>query len=141
MRFKAEKADVKLVFQNKEDVKIYGNKTRFSQLIGNLVLNAIEAYEHKKQKSTEKEVAVNFYQKKDFVILTVKDSASGMSDQTINKIFKPFFSTKENSGNTGIGLTMCKDIVESEFMGKIDVKSELGKGTEFKISLPQPEVS
>ena len=135
VKFKAEKAGVKLIFQESNDSTIYGNKTRFSQLIANLVLNAIEAYDQTKGKN-EKEVVLKFGENKNRVVITVSDRACGMSSSVLQKIFKPFFSTKDAKGNIGIGLSMCKDIVEAEFMGKIEVESKVDEGTEFRITLP-----
>lgn len=142
--YRAKKAGVNLAFQEENDVPVFGNKTRFSQLINNLVINAIEAFEFssKNSESTNgKQISINFHEAADLFILKVKDNASGIPEKIAKDIFKPFYTTKEQKGNTGIGLSMCRDIVETDFMGTIDVKSELGKGTEFIISLPKTVVS
>lgn len=143
MHFKAERAGVEMVFQKDEDIKISGNKTRFSQLLSNLILNAIEAYGHEPKKSVEnkREVRVSFHEKDNQAIIYIQDNACGMSAEIQQKIFQPFFSTKEKAGNTGIGLTMCKDIAETDFSGKLAVKSEQNKGTRFTISLPLPSLN
>lgn len=137
LKYKAHKSNVQLVFQHKNDLSLYGNKTRFSQLIGNFVSNAIEAFPDNWTKKEDKQVSVSFSMSKDNICLQISDNASGISKENLDKIFRPFFSTKTKTGNTGIGLTMCKDIIESEFRGKIEVKSELNEGTTFKIVLPK----
>jgi CheY-like chemotaxis protein len=73
-----------------------------------------------------------------YVILTVKDTGGGISLEIINRIFDPFFTTKEPGKGTGLGLSSALSIVKSHG-GFIDVHSEVGKGTEFKVFLPANE--
>ncbi|MCL5410936.1 MAG: HAMP domain-containing histidine kinase [Patescibacteria group bacterium] len=138
--YKARQAGVNLVFQDKNDIKLIGNKTRFSQLISNLVLNAVEAYEQQKDKiagDVSKKIVIKFYSEKNNVVIKITDNAFGIPEKVRKNIFEPFYSTKKHLGNSGIGLSMCKDIVESDFAGKIQVKSQSGEGTEFIITIPQ----
>jgi len=67
------------------------------------------------------------------IVITIKDSGSGISKEKLPKIFQPYFSTKEKG--TGLGLSIAYRII-SDHKGKIDVKSEVGKGTIFTIKLP-----
>jgi len=74
------------------------------------------------------------------VNLSVRDFGTGMNDETMRKIFEPYFSTKEGpdesgKGGTGLGLAACKNIIEAHG-GKIRVESAIGKGTNFTIKLP-----
>lgn len=138
--YKARQAEVNLVFQDKNDIKLIGNKTRFSQLISNLVLNAIEAYEQQKDKiapDAKKEIVVKFFSEKNNVLIKITDNAYGIPEKNRKNIFEPFYSTKKHLGNSGIGLSMCKDIAESDFAGKIQVKSQFEEGTEFIIAIPR----
>ena len=73
--------------------------------------------------------------KTDRIIISFKDTGSGISPQNLNKIFDPFFTTKDVGEGTGLGLAISYRIIE-EHKGKIKVKSEEGKGTKFSISLP-----
>jgi PAS domain S-box-containing protein len=73
-----------------------------------------------------------------YVILTMKDTGSGIPPEIINRIFDPFFTTKEPGKGTGLGLSSALSIVKSHG-GFIDVHSEVGKGTEFKVFLPANE--
>ena len=72
---------------------------------------------------------------KDWVELSISDSGSGIAPEDLDRIFEPYFSTKEKSRGTGMGLAMVHGIINAQG-GTIKVKSELGKGTKFIISLP-----
>ena len=70
------------------------------------------------------------------VTITITDNGTGMSQATIDKIFQPFFTTKPTGEGTGLGMSISYDIVTKGHGGTIKVKSELGQGTSFIISLP-----
>ena len=69
------------------------------------------------------------------VKLSFKDSGKGISEEIQSHIFEPFFTTKEVGKGTGLGLSIAYGIIEKH-KGNIEVKSEVGKGTEFIITLP-----
>ncbi len=77
---------------------------------------------------------------KDEVVLSIRDTGSGIPPDVLPKIFDPFFSTKSGpdatgKGGTGVGLSTCKEVVDAHG-GRIRVESSVGKGTAFLIRLP-----
>jgi two-component system NtrC family sensor kinase len=71
----------------------------------------------------------------EMIEVCIEDSGCGIAPDDLDKIFNPFFTTKEVGKGTGLGLTVVHGIVQ-EHGGQIAVESELGKGTTFKIRLP-----
>jgi two-component system NtrC family sensor kinase len=69
------------------------------------------------------------------VFFRVRDTGCGIPDQIRLQIFEPFFTTKENQHRTGLGLAIARNIVE-QHGGRMDLRSEVGKGTEFTITIP-----
>lgn len=74
----------------------------------------------------------------DKIRLEIEDSGSGISQENLNHIFEPFFSTKRETSGIGLGLAIVHGIVENH-KGRIEVHSELGKGTTFAITFPLVE--
>ena len=74
------------------------------------------------------------------VMIEITDTGVGISPENLTKIFDPFFTTKDVGRGTGLGLAVCYGIV-SEHGGRLDVRSTVGVGTTFTISLPKASMS
>ena len=74
------------------------------------------------------------------VVVEITDNGVGISPENLTKIFDPFFTTKDVGRGTGLGLAVCYGIV-SEHGGRLDVRSTVGVGTTFTISLPKASMS
>jgi two-component system sensor histidine kinase HydH len=105
------------------------DKEQIKQVILNLLMNAIQAMPGGGQLSMSGRFSRDGY----WVELTVQDSGVGIPPEDLDKLFDPFFSTKE--GGIGLGLSIAHRIVDQHH-GKIEVESNPGKGTLFTISLP-----
>jgi signal transduction histidine kinase len=134
LEYKARKEHVALLFKASMNVKVFGNPLKLNQLTTNLISNGIDAYESIDRKN--KSVEIGLKKVKNEVIITVQDWASGIDPAIISKIFDPLFTTKSFEKGTGIGLALCKEIVEKDFKGTILVTSKIGKGTMFTIRFP-----
>jgi two-component system NtrC family sensor kinase len=65
----------------------------------------------------------------------ISDNGCGIAQENLSRIFDPFFTTREVGAGTGLGLTVCRDIVRAHG-GRIEVESRIGTGTTFTIHLP-----
>jgi signal transduction histidine kinase len=70
----------------------------------------------------------------DYVKIEISDTGGGITEENLNKIFEPYFSTKETG--TGLGLAIVKKIID-DHNGAIDVESALNEGTKFTVKLPR----
>lgn len=109
------------------ELYIKGNKDEMKQVLINLIKNAIEAIEK------DGTVTVKASSNRGTILIEIIDDGVGMTIQQVDRLGTPFYSTKDKG--TGIGLTISFQIIEL-LQGKIEVQSEVGKGTTFTIKLP-----
>ncbi len=119
----------------KEVCHLQGLEAHFESVYKNLLLNAKDALLDK-NRSNDKERTLEIKTRvtKNNFLGEITDNGSGISPEHLNRIYDAFFSTKPDTG-TGLGLGVVKKII-ALYDGNIEVKSELGKGTTFTITLP-----
>ena len=123
-------SDEKIYFHSNRDIiMIEMDKIYLSRIITNLVANSRQA----KHDDRENIINLDVEQRQKRVIITVDDNGTGIPEELYDRIFEPNFTSK--TSGTGLGLTMVRKMVE-DYKGEISVKSELGKGSTFTISLP-----
>lgn len=119
--------NVQLEFGNIPQVEC--SASQINQVFMNLLANAAQAIKGRGN------IWIRTCNLGDSVQVQIEDSGSGMSAETLSQIFVPFFTTKKVGEGTGLGLSIAYGLIQKHH-GKIDVKSELGKGTVFTIILP-----
>jgi len=127
----SQKSQILRVIYSTDKEMLKYNETEIKRVINNLVINASE---HSPKNS---EIIIEISKSNDEFTISVKDCGSGISPETINKIFDEHISvaTKFKNAGTGLGLFISKKIIEAHG-GKIHVKSEQGKGSVFSFTLP-----
>jgi len=116
--------------------KIYTDPVAVEQILSNLLINAAHAAD--KENSQIKLEVVQGTTWKRNLIIEIRDNGRGMDQQTLSKIFNPFFTTKEPGHGTGLGLYVCQNLIK-ELDGEIEVQSEPGNGSVFRVVLPDLE--
>jgi heavy metal sensor kinase len=115
-------------------IQINGDETLLRRVFSNLLDNAL------KYTSPGGCVNISLEEREDEVIVRIEDTGIGISESDLGKIFDRFFrvdtSRSRETGGTGLGLNICKNIVELH-KGKIEVKSKLGEGSTFEVTLPK----
>ncbi|MBU1221893.1 PAS domain S-box protein [Myxococcota bacterium] len=108
-----------------------------NQVFLNMIVNSAHAIEDKFGRGTTLgNIAISTRLKGPDIEIKIRDDGNGISPENINKIYDHFFTTKKVGKGTGQGLAISYQIIVNKHAGTIDVKSELGIGTEFTISLP-----
>jgi two-component system sporulation sensor kinase B len=121
-----------ITFQHsiEEELYIKANKDEVKQVLINIIKNGIEAI------GEGGTISVHASRERENAVIEIADDGSGMTSSQLSKIGTPFYSTKDMG--TGIGLTISFQIVQL-LKGRIDVSSEYGKGTTFRIRIPIAE--
>jgi two-component system NtrC family sensor kinase len=127
LEYKLKDIDLSLDLNLAEDYNIDVEALR--QIIVNAALNAIQAM------TGGGSLTISTKRTYTRIVITIKDTGSGIDPIIINKIFDPFFTTKDVGEGTGLGLAVTYSLVQ-QMGGTVEVQSELHKGTTFIISLP-----
>lgn len=114
-------------------IQCYANQ--LNQVFMNLLNNAIDALEECEGKD-DLSLSIRTETDGKQVQISISDNGIGISEEVQERLFDPFFTTKEVGKGTGLGMAIAHSIITEKHGGAIACHSELGKGTEFIISLP-----
>jgi len=132
-------ADISGLYQNENvsieakvepGIEVCADPKMLGRILNNLILNGVQAVDDQKPS-----IKISLQKRGTKVLLTVQDNGAGIPDGLREKVFTPYFSTKEMG--SGIGLAIAKKGIE-QANGNIWFESEMGEGTSFYISLPTP---
>jgi len=128
--------DIEVINQYEDLPLIECYPAQLNQVFWHIISNAMDELRTPQKSSFKPQI---FIQSKlvnsNYIEVRIRDNGKGIESKIIDKIFDPFFTTKPVGEGTGMGLAICYQIVEKH-RGKIQVVSELGKGTEFVVTLP-----
>jgi CheY-like chemotaxis protein len=125
----------RLVKKLDEVPPVFANEARLSQVLLNLLLNAVQAIPDGESWNHEIHLTTRLDGAAGRVVVEVRDSGCGMPRAVLRRLFTPFFTTKPVGVGTGLGLSICHRIVTA-MGGAIEVESEVGKGSCFRVLLP-----
>lgn len=130
---KPEMEKKKVDFQMDAPQQLFTNcyPGQLNQALLNILINAIYAVDN------EGKIYLNMEQGNSEIHISVSDNGTGIKEKDLDKIFNPFFTTKPVGTGTGMGLSITYKIITELHKGKINVESELNKGSTFKITIPQ----
>lgn len=117
-----------------QDAWVYGSQTHFTQLMVNLLLNAVSAISQV-EPPRQGEIKVRSNKNDNRLWVTIRDNGCGMSEDMMSHIFEPFYTTRAVGQGMGLGLSVSHTIVNN-YGGTLAVESEEGEWTEFSFDLP-----
>jgi len=130
MKFELEEANVSIAVDLHENPKIHMDEKYVKHALLNLIKNALDAM------PKGGELTIRTRSNDEMVLVEISDNGEGIEQETLDKIFEPYFTTKDF--NSGLGLTLVFKIIK-EHNGEILVKSKHGEGTTFTLSFPIPQ--
>lgn len=121
-----------------ERLTVRGNHNKLLQVFVNLFQNSLDALRQKTFAGEKPAIWIRGAVEAGRCVVTIRDNGEGIDADAINKVFDPFFTTKDVGEGMGLGLTICHRIVR-EYQGRITVRSERGKFSEFRLEFPAKE--
>ncbi len=141
IKYKVSLTKIRITNEIKDNSKaIQGDRGQIQQVFFNLFLNAVEAM----PRGGKLIIRLHKFSNSDLLkgekgsVVEVVDTGEGIPEKNLSKIFEPFFTTKRDTKGTGLGLAMCRMIIENNG-GRLFVESSLGKGTTVRIIFPLAE--
>jgi signal transduction histidine kinase len=116
---------------------VRGSDARLGQVFLNLIMNAAQSMAEGEAHTNQLRVSTQLLDD-GRIAIEIADTGTGIPNELLGKIFEPFFTTKKQGEGTGLGLSICRGIVNG-LGGELSVRSELGKGSSFRVVLPPGE--
>lgn len=129
--FKSMEIEVEVIATGNPVINGYPNE--YSQVLLNILINARDAFVERKT-NKPRVIAINTYTENNKAIVNISDNAGGISEDIMDKIFDPYFTTKGPDKGTGVGLFMAKTIIAKNMNGRLMVRNT-GTGAEFRIEV------
>ncbi len=143
LQSKFQNRDIKVI-KEFQDISFIGLENELVQVIMNILNNSRDAFENENI-DNEKLIFIKSFQNQQekMIYITITDTAGGIPEKIISRVFEPYFTTKHKSQGTGIGLYMSKEMVEKHMEGTLDVENTVFQyqnqkfsGATFTIALP-----
>jgi two-component system, NtrC family, sensor kinase len=122
-----------LTVTGNESATINSYPGALAQIVTNFVTNSLT---HAFDLNAHGTICIDISEYSGQILIHYNDDGSGISPESLGKIFDPFFTTARHRGGTGLGLHIVYNLVTQKLQGKIEVDSQLDKGTSFKVLLP-----
>jgi signal transduction histidine kinase len=116
---------------------ICGYPNEFKQVVVNLLSNAKDAIEERKNGSdtVESTIKITISKDSEYIMVNVQDNGKGVPSELVDRIFEPYYTTKEQGKGTGVGLYMSKVIIENNMNGYLSIKNSDEGGAVFTIKV------
>jgi signal transduction histidine kinase len=125
---------ITLKINSSKEIEVIGFKNELAQVILNIISNAKDAIVENSVEAAQ--INIDLSDDENSATIIIDDNAGGIDEKIIDKIFEPYFSTKDDDHGTGVGLYMSKVIIEDNMRGKLEVFNTLS-GASFKIVIPK----
>jgi len=134
MKYECQKKGVSIQVNSKSnEILLNSAPGLISQIFTNLIANSLT---HGFQSLNGGDISIETEQKGQSIQITYKDDGSGMDSETLENVFTPFFTTKQDEGGSGLGMHIVHTLITEKLGGTISATSELGKGVQFIIIIP-----
>jgi signal transduction histidine kinase len=123
--------NVKISIQDNLKIKTYSDV--FIQIFSNFILNSLT---HAFKDIDNPQIKIEIKKKNDRMVIDYSDNGMGMDEESLKKIFDPFYTTNRVDGNTGLGMHVIYNLVVQKLEGTIEVTSKINEGVHFSITIP-----
>jgi C4-dicarboxylate-specific signal transduction histidine kinase len=123
---------ISISFCSEGDPTISGYPNEYAQVLLNILMNARDVLIERNAPAAK--ISLHAFTEDGKTVVTIGDNAGGIDEEIIDRLFDPYFTTKEPDKGTGIGLFMSKTIIENNMAGSLTVRNA-GDGAEFRIEV------